>query len=95
MFRTFRIQAGELFNARNEILLHERLRHHVLLAGLKENRQVFELYFYVYFFKKCLILRMFYIVKHALPLFVVMYFDSKSRYNIHEFVPFSYEKINI
>lgn len=35
--------------------------------------------------KKCLILRMFYIVKHALPLFVVMYFDSKSRYNIHEF----------
>lgn len=39
---------------------------------------------------------MFYIVKHALPLFVVMYFDSKSRYNIHEFnLPFSYEKINI
>lgn len=28
---------------------------------------------------------MFYIVKHALPLFVVMYFDSKSKYNIHEF----------
>lgn len=49
-FRTFRIQAGELLNARNEILLHERLRHHVLLAGLKENRQVFVLYFYIYYY---------------------------------------------
>lgn len=72
-FRTFRIQAGELLNARNEILLHERLRHHVLLAGLKENRQVFVLYLYIYYYafkihyfkylkKNFLIRRMFYIV---------------------------------
>lgn len=50
-FRTFRIQAGELLNARNEILLHERLRHHVLLAGLKENRQVFVLWCILCFLK--------------------------------------------